>query len=73
MLNAFETIRGNGCSFLVAGRINQTNRQSKRYLSFEHIKDTIHGEIVDLFDALPAFRCDISSSEIRNKVVRQIL
>ena len=36
-----------------------------RYVEFEDISDTVPSELVDLFEPLPGFRMDISSSEIR--------
>ena len=38
---------------------------SFRYIEFEDISDTVPSELVDLFEPLPGFRMDISSSEIR--------
>jgi hypothetical protein len=62
MLAAFDEIRSNGCSFLVAGRKVGDN--------FHTLADVpVPPEIADLFTGLSEdeFRLDLSSTEIRNQ------
>jgi nicotinamide mononucleotide (NMN) deamidase PncC len=62
MLAAFDEIRSNGCSFLVAGRKVGDN--------FHTLADVpVPPEIADLFAGLSEdeFRLDLSSTEIRNQ------
>ncbi len=60
MHEALEEIRGRGCSFLVAGRVDGG--------AYHTLPDVaLPGEVADLFRELPegAFRQDISSTELR--------
>ena len=55
---AFQRIRSNGCRFLVAGRAGED--------AFRTLADLdLPEELNDLFEALPGFRIDVSSTEVR--------
>ncbi|MDX1665187.1 MAG: hypothetical protein R3272_15450 [Candidatus Promineifilaceae bacterium] len=59
MRSALDTIRARGCSFLVAGRVTDAGR----YRTVETL--TPPEGFADLFQPLPGFRYDRSSTEIR--------
>jgi hypothetical protein len=58
---AMASIRDHGCGFLVAGR-----QQHERFQDLTSL--SVPASFTDLFTAIPSdrFRCDISSTEIRN-------
>jgi hypothetical protein len=59
MLAALSTIRAQGCRFLVAGRVQDNER-------FHTTRDLdIPAGFADLFQPLPGFRHDISSTALR--------
>jgi hypothetical protein len=61
MIAALDTIRGQGCRFLVAGRVDR----SGRLLDVDQLG--LPSEYRDLFCAIPTtqFRQDISSTQLR--------
>jgi len=65
MHDALETIRENGCSFLVAGRVDESGEY------FRAADLVIPERFSDLFSAIPGdqFRIDISSTSLRSNVV----
>ena len=66
MMEAMETIREQGCRFLVAGRINQQAQFQEAY----ELK--VPASVADLFEPIPShrFRRDISSTALRNAGMR---
>ena len=64
MLRAFEEIRNLGCSFVVAGRA-ATTAEGKAFLTLADVD--VPEQLRDVFEALPGFRNDISSTEIRER------
>ena len=68
MLRAFEPIRSRRCSFLVAGRLDQNDASSPRFLTLSDID--VPPPLASLFLPLPeeVFREDVSSSEIRRRL-----
>ena len=64
MLRAFEEIRNLGCSFVVAGRA-ATSAEGKAFLTLADVD--VPEQLRDVFEALPGFRNDISSTEIRER------
>jgi len=61
MVMILEAIRGRGCKFLVAGRVDQAN-------NFKTLVDIgVPTEFREMFLELKDFRLDISSTEIRNR------
>jgi hypothetical protein len=59
MSAALDAFRGHGCRFLVAGRV----QGERGFVGLEGLN--IPPRYRDLFRALPAFRVDISSTELR--------
>ena len=61
MIRAMDTIRWNGCRFLVAGRT-----MDESFATIEHCQ--IPESVDDLFEQIPEemFRADISSTQLRN-------
>ena len=66
MLRAFEEIRNLGCSFVVAGRA-ATSAEGKAFLTLADVD--VPEQLRDVFEALPGFRNDISSTEIRLSLI----
>lgn len=64
MLRAFEEIRNLGCSFVVAGRA-ATTAEGEAFLTLADVD--VPEQLRDVFEALPGFRNDISSTEIRER------
>ncbi len=62
MLSALEEIRSLGCRFLVAGRLDEAGQF--------HAATTLNAPaaLADLFQPLPSFREDISSTELRERL-----
>ncbi len=62
MMAAMETIRQQGCRFLVAGRLTNVGRFQEAY----ELK--MPASVADLFEPIPShrFRRDISSTDLRN-------
>ena len=65
MLRAFEDIRNLGCSFVVAGRAATSDEGGKTFLTLADVD--VPERIRDVFEALPGFRNDVSSTEIRER------
>ena len=72
MLRAFEAIRAAGCSFIVAGRVGEATAAGgeekegeERFLTLDDVD--IPETLRDLFEPMPDFRLDISSTELRKK------
>ena len=64
MFRAFEDIRNSGCSFVVAGRAaTSADSGEKAFLTLADVD--VPERIRDVFEALPGFRNDVSSTEIR--------
>ncbi|KAL9655119.1 hypothetical protein ABK040_008898 [Willaertia magna] len=57
------------CKFLVAGRLDQKDKTSNKFITLEEI--TIPSGFEDLFIPIAEFRMDISSSELRSKLNKQ--
>jgi hypothetical protein len=62
MKHALNEIRSQRCKFIVAGRLDS---KIGEYLSLNSI--SIPKDLSNLFVELPAFRVDISSTELRMK------
>jgi hypothetical protein len=67
MLRAFAAIRERGCSFLVAGRLAAVGDDdatgARRFLTLADVD--VPAPLRDLFEEIPGFREDVSSTEIR--------
>ena len=72
MMRAFEEIRAHGCSFVVAGRVGKVPtgasgdgaaEEEERFLTLADV--AVPETLRDLFEDLPAFRLDVSSTELR--------
>ncbi|GAQ79003.1 hypothetical protein KFL_000220340 [Klebsormidium nitens] len=62
MIRELSQMRENGCDFAVAGRALGEN-------GFERLEDIeVPHEVADIFKAIPDFRMDISSTELRKKL-----
>ena len=66
MFRAFEDIRNFECSFVVAGRAATGDEAGERaFLTLADVN--VPERIRDMFEALPGFRNDVSSTEIRGR------
>ena len=73
MMRAFDQVRESGCSFIVAGRVEGTpenttpgggkGEEGERFLTLSDVD--VPESLRDLFEALPDFRMDISSTALR--------
>ena len=70
MFAAFNQIRAAGCSFIVAGRAaaqpqagSEGGAAASRFLTLADVD--VPEALADLFEAMPEFRLDVSSSELR--------
>ena len=69
MMRAFEEIRAHGCSFVVAGRAGHPaagrdeDEEEARFLTLADV--AVPETLRDLFEDLPGFRLDVSSTELR--------
>jgi hypothetical protein len=63
-----HTLRSQGTSFIVAGRLN-TKTQAFEGLSSESLQAMVPQEYQEMFSQMGEYRCDISSSELRAKGV----
>ena len=73
MLRAFAAIRERGCSFLVAGRLAAAGDDdatgARRFLTLADVD--VPAPLRDLFEEIPGFREDVSSTEIRAEEGRE--
>ena len=73
MLRAFAAIRKRGCSFLVAGRLAAAGDDdatgARRFLTLADVD--VPAPLRDLFEEIPGFREDVSSTEIRAEEGRE--
>lgn len=74
MLRAFAAIRERGCSFLVAGRLaaaagDADATGARRFLTLADVD--VPAPLRDLFEEIPGFREDVSSTEIRAEEGRE--
>ena len=73
MLRAFAAIRERGCSFLVAGRLAAAGDDdatgARRFLTLADVE--VPAPLRDLFEEIPGFREDVSSTEIRAEEGRE--
>ena len=74
MLRAFAAIRERGCSFLVAGRLaaaagDDDATGARRFLTLADVD--VPAPLRDLFEEIPGFREDVSSTEIRAEEGRE--
>ena len=74
MLRAFAAIRERGCSFLVAGRLAAAGGDddatgARRFLTLADVD--VPAPLRDLFEEIPGFREDVSSTEIRAEEGRE--
>ena len=60
--DALETLRGRGCGFIVAGRLNSS---ADRFVQTDEAIATAPTAFKDMFLEIPDFRVDLSSTELR--------
>eukprot|EP00033_Pygsuia_biforma_P004158 GCRY01004562.1.p1 GENE.GCRY01004562.1~~GCRY01004562.1.p1 ORF type:complete len:414 (+),score=77.10 GCRY01004562.1:293-1534(+) len=63
LTDAFATMKKNGASFLVAGRVDQKGQNGSAFFTLEHVN--VPPAFEAMFHGLPRFRMDLSSSQIR--------
>jgi|TARA_B110001469_G_scaffold120034_1_gene128137 hypothetical protein len=70
MFSAFAKIRFHRCSFIVAGRKSTDGEGTETFLTLADVG--IPPTLKDLFQDLPGFRNDVSSTEIRERRGREV-
>jgi len=67
LAKALTSIRDAGCRFLIAGRLDQSQRDASQFCGFADL--SLPADFEDLFTAIPEsdFREDISSTELRKR------